>query len=115
MACRMQPVRDVQRMALFQVNFRYQNIQATPLAFTGLAAEPLDVDNGFAKFDLACEMTADANRLRGYIEYSADLFDRRTAQRIAGDFQTLLVEVVTNPDLALQALHSQREESLLTH
>ncbi|BDI30445.1 hypothetical protein CCAX7_24960 [Capsulimonas corticalis] len=101
----LQPNRDSQRMALFQVNFRFRNLQAALTGFAGLTAEPMDVDNGAAKFDLACEMTTDERGLSGYIEYSTDLFEPATAQRIASDYQELLALVIANPDITLRELH----------
>jgi len=102
----LQPARSARRMALFQVNFRVQNLGAARPAFAGLDAEPVDIDNGTSKFDLACEMEIDGGALGGYVEYSADLFDEATAARIAADFKTMLGAVAANPDAELTDLYT---------
>src|SRR5439155_10464038 len=45
----------------------------------------------------------------GYVEYSTDLFDRSTIERMIGHFQVLLEGVVTDPDQSISTLPLLRE------
>jgi len=100
----MQPVRDVTRTALFQVNFRVQNEHTIDSSLSGLKANYVDIDNGTSKFDLACSMTTTAEGLKGYIEYNSELFEQTTAHRIAHQFQEFLARLLASPDMLLKDL-----------
>jgi len=50
-----------------------------------------------AKFDLTLTLTESADNLHGDFEYSTDLFDATTIERLAGDFTRLLHAIVADP------------------
>ena len=64
----------------------------------GLTAELLDVHSGVADFDLSLSMEKTAGTIAGVFEYKTDLFDDTTVSQMSRAFQTLLEEVVANPD-----------------
>jgi amino acid adenylation domain-containing protein len=94
----LQPERDLSRNPLFQVTF--QLFSAPDVA--GPSYDPtlpqFDVESGTAKFDLRLDLTETAQGLAGQFEYSTDLFDAETIERLAGHFLVLLEGIVTNPD-----------------
>ena len=52
----LRPKRDPSYNPLFQVNFRAQATERPALALTGLQTEPIAVDIGFSRFDMALEL-----------------------------------------------------------
>ncbi|MDQ1835376.1 amino acid adenylation domain-containing protein [Massilia scottii] len=100
----LQPERSANHHPLFQIAF---NLQNTPKAGNDkdgleLVAEPLDLVS--AKFDLILWMEESADGLRGYWEYSADLFDLATLERMTGHLTTILAAMVETPSAPLSAL-----------
>ncbi len=57
-----------------------------------------------AKFDLTLALAEVGGGLVGSFEYSTDLFDAATIDRMAGHFRTLLEGVVADPEARLSAL-----------
>ncbi|MBV9791446.1 MAG: amino acid adenylation domain-containing protein, partial [Chloroflexi bacterium] len=98
------PTRSLARHPLFQVLFVFQNTASAVLDMPGLTAslEPLHI--GAAKFDLSLNLderrSADGTPLgiRGFIEYSTDLFERATVVAIAARLLRLLSAVVADPE-----------------
>ncbi len=100
-----EPERDPSRSPLFQVMFTLQNA-AEPLALPGLAVERAAVPNATAKFDLSLAMgeSAGAPGLAGSLEFSTDLFDGATIERMIEHFTTLLTAVAADPQKRLREL-----------
>ncbi|MFG2145017.1 non-ribosomal peptide synthase/polyketide synthase [Streptomyces sp. NPDC048696] len=97
------PARSRARHPLFQVLLAFQNTPEVSLELPGLTigAEPVDI--GVAKFDLSLSLQegADADGIRGMLEYSTDLFDHASAELIAARLGRLLHAAVTDPDRPL--------------
>ncbi|MBV9791335.1 MAG: amino acid adenylation domain-containing protein, partial [Chloroflexi bacterium] len=96
-----QPQRDLSRSALFQVLFVLQNAPMPGQSLRDLTLTSLEIDNGTAKFDIALDLTETADGLGGFIEYSTDLFETATIERMAEHFQTALESIVGNPEQRL--------------
>jgi non-ribosomal peptide synthetase component F len=62
------------------------------------------VDPETAKFDVMLDLSETPEGLRGYFEYSTDLFETATIARMAGHLQTLLEGIVADPEQRLSAL-----------
>ena len=94
---KLQPERDAGRNPLFQAMFQ---LFAVPGA-SGVQPDQVKatrwVDPGFAKFDLRLDLIEAAGTLSGYFEYSTDLFEAETIERMAGHFQVLLEGIVADP------------------
>nr|WP_052478143.1 non-ribosomal peptide synthetase [Kibdelosporangium sp. MJ126-NF4]CEL16415.1 Siderophore biosynthesis non-ribosomal peptide synthetase modules @ Bacillibactin synthetase component F [Kibdelosporangium sp. MJ126-NF4]CTQ90367.1 Siderophore biosynthesis non-ribosomal peptide synthetase modules @ Bacillibactin synthetase component F (EC 2.7.7.-) [Kibdelosporangium sp. MJ126-NF4] len=92
------PARSQARHPLFQVLLAFQNDQGPGLELPGLSlrAEPVELDQ--ARFDLSFGLRERADAVEGILEYSADLFDRATAERLAARFAALLRAVLAEPD-----------------
>ena len=99
-----QPVRDLSQNPLFQVMFALQNAPVPALDLPGLRAVPMDIGRTTAQFDLVLDMWEVAPGLTGVLEYSADLFDAATAERLVGHFTTLWAAGAASPDRPLADL-----------
>ena len=86
------------RNPLFQVMFVLQNTPEAELHLAGLDCESLTLHNGTAKFDLSLSLTETRGELHGILEYSTDLFDAASIERLAGHFTTLLEGIVADPE-----------------
>ncbi|WP_309730032.1 non-ribosomal peptide synthetase, partial [Chamaesiphon sp. OTE_75_metabat_556] len=100
----LQPERDLSHSPLFQVDFVLQNEPLAQVELDGLTVSQLSTANATAKFDLTLGMEYTATGLRGGWEYNTDLFDRRTIERLAGHFVTLLEAIVMNPQARISQL-----------
>lgn len=94
----MDPERGLAANPLFQVMIDQAQASWLELKLAGLTTEYLPVDNGTSKFDLSLHCVVGGDELHGWLEYSTDLFDAATMERLLGHFQRLLEEVVANPD-----------------
>jgi non-ribosomal peptide synthetase component F len=66
-----------------------------------LSFERMDIDLGTARFDLNVMIGEDHGALEGFFEYSDDLFDRATIERMIGHFEILLSRMITSPEMSL--------------
>lgn len=98
------PRRDPSRNPLFQVNFRAQAHPRPAPALSGLQVEPLPVDIGFSRFDLALELEVAGPALRGFFEFDRDLFDAASITGFEERLRELLAQVIEDPDVPLLAL-----------
>ena len=96
--------RDPGRAPLFQVMFVLQNAPLPLPEAQGLIIEPLDVPTEVSKFDLTLILTETTEGLTAVLEYSADLFDERTAARMLEHYETLLQSAINEPDRPLAEL-----------
>jgi acyl carrier protein len=106
----------VQRSAninpLFQVVFVLQNTPVEEVRAPGLIITPVPVETGAAQFDLVLAMEERSEGLEGSLTYSADLFERATAERMIRHLRNLLEEVVKDPERRLPSLQLMAEEEV---
>ena len=100
----LQPERQGDQNPLFQVMFILQNTPMPSLEFAGLKLQPLDFDSGTAKFDLTLDLAEAPEGLKGWLEYSRDLFEAGTIERLATHFRTLLDDIVQHPERSISGL-----------
>ncbi|WP_426210230.1 amino acid adenylation domain-containing protein [Massilia sp. TWP1-3-3] len=100
----LQPHREANYTPLFRVMFALQNAPLGNLTLPGLELERLEVRSGSAKFDLTLFMWEEAQGLTGEVEYSSDLFDAATIERLVAAMRGLLAEVVRTPQARLSQL-----------
>ncbi|AFZ11266.1 amino acid adenylation domain protein [Crinalium epipsammum PCC 9333] len=100
----LQPERNLSYAPLFQVMFVLHNAPMPPLQLPGLKLEILDIDSKVAQFDLTLHLFDKPEGLTGWFEYSTDLFDRATIQRLIGHFETLLAGIVNNSEQKVSEL-----------
>src|SRR6185369_15075742 len=98
------PERDLARSPLFQVMFTLENNPSEALDLPGLRWSPVRLETGVAKFDLTLGLGEGDHGLQGGFEYSLDLFDASTIQRLVGHFETLLEGALGAPETRVEEL-----------
>jgi amino acid adenylation domain-containing protein len=98
------PARDKSRNPLVQVMLSVQASSEETFRFAGLAAEPVEMHTDTSQFDFTLFANDGPRGLVLAAEYSTDLFDGATAERLLAHLSLLLATVVAEPDLRLSAL-----------
>jgi len=91
------PERDLSRSTLFQVLFNLQKVPVENLEVGDLKLKFLPFGNATAKFDLSFELFEGEQEINGVVEYSTDLFEQHTIQRMIESYLTLLEGIVADP------------------
>ena len=108
----LQPQRDLARHPMFQVMFAFQNTPVPALELAGLRSETVEIDGRMTKFDLTFSLIDREHGIAGHIEYSTDLFNHDTIERMARHFQTLLEGIAADPDQSIATLPIMTEPEL---
>lgn len=105
------PPRSLARHPLFQVMLAFRPGGTEPrLDLPGLTTGALAVETGATKIDLTFNLGERRTRdgfpdgIEGILQYSADLFDRQTAEELAARLERLLRAAVDEPDRPIGAL-----------
>ncbi|HVN52764.1 MAG TPA: amino acid adenylation domain-containing protein [Anaerolineaceae bacterium] len=114
----LQPERDLSHTPLFQVMFVLEPPLNEIHRLEKLTITELPVHTGTATFDLTLSCSLTPKGLVGDLEYSADLWDAKTIERMAGHFESLLAAIIRDPDqpiwkipyLSPEELHQQQVE-----
>ncbi|NJO42442.1 MAG: amino acid adenylation domain-containing protein [Cyanobacteria bacterium RU_5_0] len=126
----LQPVRSLSQNPLFQVVFALQNTPMEQLELPGLTLSVVEFETKTTRFDLELYVWKCAGNfrrlwgtgwqqsdgLRGVVVYNTDLFDANAIASLRRHFQTLLEEIVANPDAHLSALSlltAQEQQQML--
>ncbi|WP_431037569.1 non-ribosomal peptide synthase/polyketide synthase [Streptomyces sp. P6-2-1] len=107
------PTRSLARHPLFQVmvvHLAGEGAEAPLLP--GLASRRESLGQDTAKFDLSFDFVeqGEGGGIQGWIEYSADLFEARTAELLGERLVALLEQAAAAPGLPLAALDILRED-----
>lgn len=108
--------RDLNRNPLFQVMFALQNMHMPSLSLPGLSLSPVPLPQETARLDLALALEETPTGINGLLEYSTEIFDPWTIARLAEQYQTLLAEIVKNPEqriLDLRLLSPAEQQRIL--
>ena len=102
----MQPERSLSYSPLFQVmvNWRDRDQHLCFIGMEGLEIESVLVDSKISKFDLTLFLTDMGEEIWAEMEYSTDLFDAASIERMFGHYQTLLEAVAADPEQRLSEL-----------
>ena len=101
----LQPERDLSRTALFQVMFVLQNAPLGEKIDGDFRVEPLPLETRHAKFDLTLQVTeTEDGPLACQLEYSTDLFERSSIERMAAHFVRLLYLMTADPNAGIDNL-----------
>ncbi len=95
---------DRSHSPIFQTLFVFQNLPLSEAEFAGLSLSSEVVETGIARYDLTLTLHEANGGLDLSVEYSTDLFDATTIERLIGHYQTLLEAVVNQPDQAIGRL-----------
>ncbi|MFD4315427.1 amino acid adenylation domain-containing protein [Streptomyces sp. NPDC058548] len=100
----LRPDRDASRSPLVQTMVNLQNMADTLPDFRGLDVSEIQPPVDVAKLDLTFDFYEDASSLVCHLEYSTDLFDRATVERLGRHLVTLLRAVSEEPAAPLASL-----------
>ena len=106
----LQPERTLMHSPLFQVMFVLQSAPEGRITLGGNPAGKLDISTDTAKFDVTLSMMERSGGLVGWLQCSADLFERETIARMAGHFIALLEGIVADPGRCLWQIPIMTEE-----
>ena len=100
----LQPARSLNRTPLFQVMFVLQNISMHAGHLPEIEMQVSEPDRETAKFDVTLFMMEREDGLAGRLEYSADIFEAPTIERMVGHLLVMLNGIVIDPACKLSAL-----------
>jgi amino acid adenylation domain-containing protein len=100
----LKPVRSAGSPPFFHHFFIHRNASQSAWALPGLELEPLAQHQATSKFDLTLSVLETEHELSGTLEYSADLFDRETIERMIQNYLELLSQALATPALAVSRL-----------
>jgi amino acid adenylation domain-containing protein len=100
----LQPERVPGRTPVFQVLFALQNTPASERRLTDLTMHSLKYETNSAKFDLSLIVAERSDGLRVSFNYSTDLFDAATIERMAGHFRRLLEGIARDAGQGIDGL-----------
>jgi amino acid adenylation domain-containing protein len=110
------PERDLSRNPLYEIMFVLQNSPVSVQEVSGLTLRTLEFDSGTAQLDIFLSMSKTQEGLTGCLEYNTDIFDSTTIAQFINNFQTLLENIVADPEKRiseLSLLTTQEQEQLL--
>jgi amino acid adenylation domain-containing protein len=82
---------------IVQVVFALQRKALGYLQLEGIETRRLEQDNAAARFDIALSVYETPDEISGTCEYSTDLFDRATIERLLAHYTRLLEGIVADP------------------
>ncbi|MEN8161640.1 MAG: condensation domain-containing protein, partial [Myxococcota bacterium] len=103
----LQPERDLSYTPLFQTMFNLEDESGRGIRAAGLELEMLELEAQVARTDLMVSVHRRPQASSGssvWAEYSTDLFDPETIERLLGHYESLLAAVVADPDTPVSAL-----------
>jgi hypothetical protein len=100
------PRRGAGRNPIFQVNYRVQSAAPPPPELAGLRVTRMVTNVNVARFELALGFVDQAGPLRGYVEYSAALFERNTVDAWQAAVADLVDLVIGHPDIRMSDLRT---------
>lgn len=95
---------------VFQTLFQLRNFPAASRAIGGCQIERYELEEVLVKTDLTLEITDTPDGLSCRFEYPVALFDQDAVVRMAGHWQTLLKDIVKDPDKKISYLQLLTEE-----
>ncbi|MFZ3013875.1 MAG: condensation domain-containing protein, partial [Nitrospira sp.] len=98
------PERQLSHTPLFQVMLILQNVPMDTLALPGLTLSSLPAESTTAKFDLTVDLVEEDGELSGTVDYSTDLFEAATIERLMNHYIRLLEAIVAEPTTRVNEL-----------
>jgi len=94
----LQPERNLSQNPLYEVMFVLQNTPKNVQEVSGLTLRTLDFDSGTSQLDIFLSMFESQEGLTGCLEYNTDIFDAATISQFINNYQTLLENILANPE-----------------
>ncbi|WP_375503869.1 amino acid adenylation domain-containing protein [uncultured Jatrophihabitans sp.] len=108
-----QPERTASHAPIFQVMITMRSESATQPRFGDSVVEPVGYDGGWAKFDLGLTCVAgEGGSLDVLWQYSTDIFERATIERLAACLSSVLDIGCRRPDVALRELSASADPAI---
>jgi amino acid adenylation domain-containing protein len=101
---------DLSRAPLFQVMVDVANAPGEPLQLPGVTLSAVVPEQTTSRFDLTLSVSEGKDGIVTSIEYSTELFDAATIDRLFGHFANLLARGAANPKAPLASLSLLDEE-----
>ncbi|GHO80005.1 hypothetical protein KSD_77760 [Ktedonobacter sp. SOSP1-85] len=112
----LQPERDLSRQPLFQIMFILLNTPPQNVVLDQLSIKMVEFERKSSKFDLSLQIEATDQGLSLLVEYSTDLFDADTIERMMQHWRQILQAIVADPQQRIATvpllIEAQREELL---
>ncbi|WP_160114824.1 non-ribosomal peptide synthetase, partial [Aquimarina sp. AU474] len=105
------------RNPLFDVLFAYHNFESETLEIRDLIFKRFDTGHEISKFDLNLVVMEGEKSLEFRLEYSSELFERKTIEKFSSYFQRIVSAVIETPDMKIcdiKILSTQEENELIT-
>ena len=96
--------RNLRSSPLFQVKIDLLNTPLPDLSGTELSITPVMADTGGSHLDLIVSLANNQKVVNGLMLYNTDLFDLSTVVKMFNQFESLLTNIVAQPDARLSAL-----------
>ncbi len=96
--------RDNSYSPVFQAMYSYDYLRESQLKLDGLEIAPLQLDYESSKFDLTLSVSDTHEGLKLQFEYSSDLFEASTINRMAERYVKLLKSMLENQDVSVSDL-----------
>jgi amino acid adenylation domain-containing protein/FkbM family methyltransferase len=111
------PNRDLSRSPLFQALMALQNNERASLSLKGLKLDRVNEGARVAKYDLTLNLTEEDDGISGGLNYSRDLFEESTAQRMAGHLEKVVREIARNAEQRVKDIEliSEEEKRQIVH
>ena len=106
------PERAATYTPIFQVMLAFEDLPKSSLPMTDLQFTPFKAESETAKFDLTMVLVAAGPFITGTLEYSTDLYDAPTIEKMLGHYHRLLTSIVSSPDSPINALEMLSEEEV---
>ncbi|MEE9372227.1 MAG: amino acid adenylation domain-containing protein [Saprospiraceae bacterium] len=100
----LKPDRYISTNPLFQGMFLYHKVEPTPSFGDQLMLEHEPFDFGVSKFDLTLYISEEEDTIKTIFEYSTDLFEPETIERMQAHFKTMLEGIINDPDQRISRL-----------
>ncbi|MBT2574895.1 amino acid adenylation domain-containing protein [Bacillus sp. ISL-51] len=110
------PIRSRSRHPLFQVMLAFQNTPDPVLSLPEIETSLQINSVGASKFDLTLELAEQRHAdgtpagIKGLLEFSTDLFEKETAEALAGRLLQLLAEAAADPNRPIGSLSILSDE-----
>lgn len=95
--------RALNRNALFDVCFDYQNMTTHNLNIDGMEIRPFQFDTNTSAYDLVltCQQQRKTKEIECFIDYSTDLFNQDTIDRMKSNYNTILESILENSEITI--------------
>ena len=97
---------------LAQIMFGLQSFEPAPLRLGDLPLIPLELGGLSSQYDLSLMLRLDGDGLAGTLDYSTDLFDAATMERLSGQYEVMIESATLGPQQRLGLLRAFTDQEL---